>query len=31
LIGDKTQIRSTDQKLPKGYRLIVGSGSSIDL
>jgi glucose-1-phosphate thymidylyltransferase len=31
LIGDKTQIRSTDQKLPKGHRLIVGSGSSIDL
>jgi glucose-1-phosphate thymidylyltransferase len=31
LIGDKTQIRSTDQKLPEGHRLIVGSGSSIDL
>jgi len=31
LIGDKTQIRSTAQKLPKGHRLIVGSGSSIDL
>jgi len=31
LIGDKTQIRSMDQKLPKGHRLIVGSGSSIDL
>ncbi len=31
LIGDKTQIRSIDQKLPKGHRLIVGSGSSIDL
>lgn len=31
LIGDKTQIRSTEQKLPKGHRLIVGSGSSIDL
>jgi glucose-1-phosphate thymidylyltransferase len=31
LIGDKTQIRSTDQKLPKGHRLVVGSGSSIDL
>jgi glucose-1-phosphate thymidylyltransferase len=31
LIGDKTQIHSTDQKLPKGHRLIVGSGSSIDL
>jgi glucose-1-phosphate thymidylyltransferase len=31
LIGDKTQIRSTEKKLPKGHRLIVGSGSSIDL
>ncbi len=31
LIGDKTQIRSIDRKLPKGHRLIVGSGSSIDL
>ncbi|MGZ4921204.1 MAG: glucose-1-phosphate thymidylyltransferase [Halobacteriota archaeon] len=31
LIGDKTQIRSIDHKLPKGHRLIVGSGSSIDL
>jgi glucose-1-phosphate thymidylyltransferase len=31
LIGDKTQIQSTDLKLPKGHRLIVGSGSSIDL
>ena len=31
LIGDKTQIRSIGQRLPKGHRLIVGSGSSIDL
>jgi glucose-1-phosphate thymidylyltransferase len=31
LIGDKTQIRSNENKLPKGHRLIVGSGSSIDL
>jgi glucose-1-phosphate thymidylyltransferase len=31
LIGDNSQIRSTDQKLPKGHRLIVGSGSSIDI
>jgi glucose-1-phosphate thymidylyltransferase len=31
LIGDKTQIRSMDQKLPRGHRLIVGTSSSIDL